>query len=290
LWYANSTIPGFDTDESFYSVSYLSWDSDGDGQDDAITVQMDADSTYPYAQTVHAYAFLYNPDGDVVDWDHQSWFIWGVGAEYGYCYLYAPPSSPVGLYDVAVYLFDSCGNWEDSDSAIDITLYPPTLTSHSVKTWYWTGYTHIQSVALGDVDNDGSIEIVTGGRYADGINWIAQLCVWSGSLALEGVRTWYWTGNTPILSVAVGDVIGGSRAEIITGGYYYDDPHVVAQLCVWSGSLALEGVHTWYWTSQTEIWSVAVGDVIGGSRAEIITGGHHYDGSRYVAQLCVWGL
>jgi hypothetical protein len=32
-------------------------------------------------------------------------------------------------------------------------------------------------VAVGDVDDDAAVEIVTGGRYND--NGVAQLCVWT---------------------------------------------------------------------------------------------------------------
>ena len=46
----------------------------------------------------------------------------------------------------------------------------------------------INSVAVGDVDGDGQVEVVTGGFYDDGVRNVAQLCVWSGSsLVLENV-------------------------------------------------------------------------------------------------------
>ena len=35
----------------------------------------------------------------------------------------------------------------------------------NVKTWYWTDDTIIKSVAAGDVDGDGNVEMVTGGYY-----------------------------------------------------------------------------------------------------------------------------
>jgi hypothetical protein len=167
-----------------------------------------------------------------------------------------------------------------------------TLALEDVQTWYWTGSTEIASVAMGDVDGDSAMEIVTGGYYYDGTNWVAQLCVWTGStLALEDVTTWCWHSSTGIYSVVCENVDGDSSVEIITGGRDWDGTRFRAQLCVWDGTtLALEDVTTWYWTGSTEIASVAVGDVLGTYHPDIVTGGRYYDGTRYVAQMSVWGF
>jgi hypothetical protein len=134
------------------------------------------------------------------------------------------------------------------------------------------------------------VEIVSGGYFDDGARLNAQLAVWDGaSLAFEGVQTWYWTGDTVIESVTAGDADGDSEVEVVSGGYFNDGSRDVAQLCVWDGaSLSSELVETWYWTSDTNINSVAVGNVDGDSAAEVLTGGAYWDGTRSVAQLCVW--
>jgi hypothetical protein len=165
-----------------------------------------------------------------------------------------------------------------------------TLALEKVQVWQWGSGTQISSVAVGDVDSDGQMEIVTGGEYMSGGPRVAQLCVWNGAtLALEKVISWYWTGDTWIESVAVGDVDGDGKKEIVTGGCYFDGTRDVAQLCVWSGAtLALENVQHWYWTGSTYIKSVAVGDVDGDAQMEIVTGGHYRDPYYRKAQLCVW--
>lgn len=164
------------------------------------------------------------------------------------------------------------------------------LAVDRLTTWCWTGNTAINSVALGDVDADGQTEIVTGGRYNDGTRDVAQLVVWNGAnLAVDRLTTWYWTGNTMITSVALGDVDADGKVEVVTGGYYFDGTRQVAQLVEWNGaSLAVERLTTWYWTSHTTINSVALGDTDSDGQAEIVTGGYYNDGSRNVAQLVVW--
>jgi len=62
-------------------------------------------------------------------------------------------------------------------------------------------------------------------------------------------------------------------------------------LIIWSGSsLAAENINTWYWTSNTSINSVAIGDVDSDFSNEIVTGGAFFDGTRLNSQLTVWGM
>jgi hypothetical protein len=166
------------------------------------------------------------------------------------------------------------------------------LTLKGVTVWNWVSDTQISSVAIGDVDGDSSVEIVTGGYYYDGLQYVAQLCVWNGSdLTLKGVTTWYTIYDTQISSVAIGDVDGGGHVEIVTGGYYYDGLQYVAQLCVWDGlTLTQKDTTTWHWVQSTFVYSVAVGDVDADGLSEIITGGYYYDSIQYNAQLVVWGI
>ena len=164
------------------------------------------------------------------------------------------------------------------------------IVPQNIRVWYWGSDTDAASVTTADVDGDGGLEIVTGGYYNDGFRWNAQLAVWNGTtMALEKVQPWFWTSDTQVVSVVAGNVDGDSGVEIITGGSYFDGARWVAQLAVWNGStLALENVRVWYWTSNTQIASVAFGDVDGDGGVEIVTGGSYNDGTRSVAQLAVW--
>ena len=65
-----------------------------------------------------------------------------------------------------------------------------------------------------------SKKLLLAGYFFDGTRTIAQLIVWNGSnLAVDRLTSWYWTGNTTINSVALGDVDGDNQIEIVTGGY-----------------------------------------------------------------------
>ena len=186
-----------------------------------------------------------------------------------------------GYYNDGVRNIAQLIEWNGANLAVD-----------RLAGWYWTGNTVINSVAVGDADNDGETEVVTGGYYNDGPRNVAQLIEWNGAnLAVDRLTGWYWTGNTVINLVAVGDADNDGQTEVVTGGYYNDGTRNNAQLIIWSGSgLAAENIKTWYWTGNTAINSVAVGDVVGDSLAEVVAGGAFYDGTRLNSQLTVWGM
>ena len=170
-------------------------------------------------------------------------------------------------------------------------LYSPAsaLISQNVTSWFWTSDTNVAAVATGDVNGDGTNEIVTAGQFNDGTNWNAQLIVWNPSnLVAEKVTSFKWN-DTQISSVAVANISGGTGLDIVTGGSFFDGNRWNAQLIVWNGTtLVAERVTTWFWTSDTEISSVAVANVTGGSSLDIVTGGAFFDGTRWNSQLIVW--
>ncbi len=165
-----------------------------------------------------------------------------------------------------------------------------TLGLINVVTWHWTGDTQISSVAVANITGTTGLSIVTGGAYNDGTRWNAQLAVWNGvTMALQNVQSWFWTSNTYINSVAVANITGSASLSIVTGGSFNDGTRLNSQLVVWNAAnLALNNVITWFWTGDTEINSVAIANVTGGTALSIVTGGYFFDGTRNNAQLAVW--
>lgn len=165
-----------------------------------------------------------------------------------------------------------------------------TLAAEKTTAWFWQNDTQVTSIAIGDVNGDGQMEVVTGGSFFDGYRWNAQLIVWNGSsLVAEKVTNWYWTGNTQVSSVAVGNITGGVGLDIVSGGAFFDGTRWNSQLIVWNGTtLVAQKVTTWYWTSNTYINALAIANVTSSPSLSIVTGGTFNDGLRNNAQLIVW--
>ena len=172
-----------------------------------------------------------------------------------------------------------------------------SLATENVGFWNWGSDTQISSVAIGDVNGDGKNEIVTGGQFFDGTRWTALVHVLSASttstaLTVLNYGYWYWTGDTQISSVAIGDVNGDGKNEIVTGGAFNDGTRWNALLHVLNASttstaFTVLNYGNWYWTGDTQISSVAIGDVNGDGKNEIVTGGSYFDGTRNNALLHV---
>jgi hypothetical protein len=120
-----------------------------------------------------------------------------------------------------------------------------TMAVQSSTVWRLGSITNVNAVAIGDVDTDSQVEIVTAGSYFDGTNWIGQLIVWNGlTLASERMSNFRLGQSLTIDALAIADVSGAAGLEILTGSTIYDGVNHMGHLAIWSGTnLALHMSH-----------------------------------------------
>jgi len=158
-----------DYNESFYSVSPSTYDSDSDGYDDSVTLTVDVDTDGGYVD-VTIYGDLDDSYGYLVDSDSATWSIYGSDSEYGYLYLTASSGDP-GYYSYYLDLYDDLAYWEDSWSD-SVYLYPLGYGGAADYNEYFNsvspsthdsdmdGYDDSVTLTI-DVDNNGSYAYVT---------------------------------------------------------------------------------------------------------------------------------
>jgi hypothetical protein len=148
------------------------------------------------------------------------------------------------------------------------------------------------SVYAYDLNNDGQIEIITGGYANEVKNSSGQLRIWHWNgkeLSLKASEEWQLMegvyglniaggvqGNTMVNNVKVGDVDGDGVPEVITGGFSYDGDKVNAQLRIWrwnGENLSLEASKEWADDYLDEVKCISLNDVDGDSHIEIVTSG-----------------
>ena len=119
------------------------------------------------------------------------------------------------------------------------------LISQNSTSWFTNSDTNSSVVAIGDVNNDGVNEIVSGGYFNDGANWDGQLTVLnSATLATTASTFWRLGSITNVEALAIGDVNGDGKMEIVTVGTYFDGTFWIGQMIVWNGTtLATLGAH-----------------------------------------------
>jgi len=198
---------------------------------------------------------------------------------------------------------------------------PDSIILKHQEQWYTLSQTYAYGVATGDLDNDGTAEIVTGGRYHTGgtsyggeQERYGQIKIWSWNgiaYALEHTLNWtlpgdgspWWRG---INSITIDDVDGDGTEEIVTAGYVWE--HIPA--LVWWGTYEGEiGIWNWNGTTlqlerQVKWWNLTglanikdmslndvwTSDIDGDGTKEIVTCGTYWNStdSQIYAQLNVW--
>ena len=281
-------------------------DSDGDGLTEIITVGSVTNSTGSYAQLR-----IWRWDGETLTLE--------TSYEWGYT---------IGSIVRSVFISDV-----DKDGAPEILtagrVSNDNKSSAQLCVWQWDGNSlalrkseewcaatdaSANSVYAYDLNNDGEIEIITGGYDNDLTNSSGQLRIWHWNgeeLSLKANVEWRLKdnvygltiaggvqGNTMVNTVKVGDVDDDGTPEIITGGFTYDGEKTNAQLRIWNWNgqtLTLEKSQEWATQDIAEVKAISINDVDGDGRKEIVTSGgsgtygsFHSDIIPEIAQLRVW--
>lgn len=151
--------------------------------------------------------------------------------------------------------------------------------------------TSANTVYASDLENDGAVEIMVGG-YADSLSdskGLVSLWRYSGQeLKLEAVKTWQLVegsaktiaggvqGNTVVYNVKAADLDKDGQKEIVTAGSTYDGVNVNGEIKVWrwNGNGLIElASQKWATDYMTEAKSIALNDVNGDGKVEIIESG-----------------
>jgi len=164
------------------------------------------------------------------------------------------------------------------------------------------GNTIATALNVRDIDDDGRLEIVTGGFTYDGSRANAQIKIWrwnDTSLTDVGGTDWHTLDINEVKSLSIDDVDGDGRQEIVTSGvvaasgsFQSGNPEM-GQLRVWGWdgkTLTLENSQDWVAGNGTCAWNVATGDIDNDETVEIVTVGCMYAGALCDPDMRIWSI
>lgn len=142
----------------------------------------------------------------------------------------------------------------------------------------------VRNVEIADVDGDGRPDVVAVGRVGPAPHESrARVAVFGldhGKLVERAEIQWRSGIYTHGYGLATGDLDGDGAPEIATSGFQYDGLHETGHVRVWSlqrGKLVLraEAVLDGQGSPSMRVNDIAIGDVDGDGRGEIVAAGRH---------------
>ena len=166
------------------------------------------------------------------------------------------------------------------------------------------GNTVVNNLKVGDIDGDGTAEVVTGGFTYDGENVNAQIRVWNftdDTLSLKGSYEWISADISEVKGISLNDVDGDGEVEIVSAGimgvygsfFAVDANPVKAQLRVWGwdgNDFTLKVGTDWYIDEGASAQNLATGDVDNDGVIEILTVGCSNLGALCDPDMRIWSI
>ena len=167
--------------------------------------------TIARALNVETTVVLYDPDGNEVDWGDDKWA--SAPWDSGHVYLYAPPGSPEGLYDVrlTLYSYDPSGgglHWEDEEYEEGAVYLSPALAILVVRgmdnriyyrKYFDRSWESWDVVPIGHTCDSLAAAVYDGKLYMV-VRGMDESSLWFGwiNLADDSFSGWTWlSGSTP---------------------------------------------------------------------------------------------
>ena len=193
----------------------------------------------------------------------------------GYVWEHIPVASWMGTYECEVGIW----NWNG-------TLFVGELN----QTWQNpTGRVEPNSVFSKDVDNDGQVELLTGGLKRDGSVYMSQLRIWNWNgtaMSLEHNEEWATNCTRGVITVFADNVDQEGLPDILTGSYGNSTSFDVTKVWNWNGTdLRLMHNEEDPFSQGEYVYAFAHADADMDGKPELVSFGHAYNGSTWLASL-----